>query len=67
MKITVLKEIDIDEKDVRIVWHGHGYCYRLYLDQEALADCAHPRPLSRYAFDRGASSVRHEYDLGLVE
>lgn len=40
----------------------------LYDDHQThLATCSSPKPLARHAFDCGALSIHHDYDLRLAE
>jgi hypothetical protein len=50
--------------EYRVLTVGAGK-FRLEAGSAAVAVCADPRPLSDWAFRHGATSVRHDYHLGL--
>lgn len=61
-RVQVVSHTDVRERGVRVV-QGPDVAFILMLGDEEIARSSSARALVRWAIDRGAISVRSDYDL----
>jgi hypothetical protein len=66
-KVTVLKAGTIGRSDMgtiqKVGEEGAEVFELLNSEEEIIATCEHPRPLSTYGFDVGLRSIHHNYSM----